>query len=208
MIAMSGRKEGGVNRLTATSLAVIAIVALDGCRARQHTAEADEADLRAVLVEGVHLDESLEPVVTLLEKGGELRRLPIWIGREQAESIYIALSEIAQPRPNTHDLMVRMLGGLECEVERVAITELRDSTYFAVIELAGADGALRIDARPSDAIALAVRTGAAIYVAEAVLAGGATGGDELGIDVDWRRTLPAPSEPLRNSAQSRSRSGV
>jgi bifunctional DNase/RNase len=180
---------------------------LGGCRAPRPVPDGDDADLRAVLVEGVRLDENRQPVLTLLEKGGELRRLPIWIGRDQAESIHVALAEIALPRPNTHDLIVRMLGGLERELQRVAITELRDSTYYAVIDLAGAGGPVRLDARPSDAIALAVRTGAAIFVAAAGVPSGAAGADARGIDIDWGAPR-APLAPLRSSAQSRSRSGV
>jgi bifunctional DNase/RNase len=199
----------GVKRLANPGLALASLVIwLAACGVpRPAPLIAGDADLRAVIVEGVRVDQSGEPVLTLLEKGGELRRLPIWIGQEQAQSIHVALSEIALPRPNTHDLLVGMLGGLERRLERVAITELRDATYYAVIDVAGDGGMVQFDARPSDAIALAVRTGAAIFVAEAVLAGGAPGGDsERGLDVDWRDA--APALPLRVTSQSRSRRGV
>jgi hypothetical protein len=168
-----------------------------------------DSGLRPVIVEGVRLDLSGDPVVTLLEAGGQLRRLPIQIGQEQAESIHVALSQIPLPRPNTHDLIVGMLGGLGHKLERIAITELRDSTYYARIELGGGQGVIELDARPSDAIALALRTGAPILVAEAVLARGHPGGDtERGIDVDWSPRTPALSLPLCEALQSRSKSGV
>jgi bifunctional DNase/RNase len=198
-----------VERLANPGFALGASLAiwLAACGGPRPALIAVDAELRAVVVEGVRVDQSGEPVLTLLEKGGELRRLPIWIGQDQAQSIHVALSEIALPRPNTHDLLVGMLGGLERRLERVAITELRDATYYAVIDVAGEGGTVQFDARPSDAIALAVRTGAAIFVAESVLAGGAPGGDsERGLDVDWRGA--APSLPLHVTSQSRSRRGV
>jgi hypothetical protein len=209
MIALRGDGGVRVDRLANPGFALGASLLfwLAACGVPRPALIAADADLRPVVVEGVRVGPSGEPVLTLLEKGGELRRLPIWIGQEQAQSIHVALSEIALPRPNTHDLLVGMLGGLERRLERVAITELRDATYYAVIDVVGEGEKWQFDARPSDAIALAVRTGAAIFVAEAVLAGGAPGGDsEKGIDVDWPGA--APELPLRVTSQSRSRRGV
>jgi bifunctional DNase/RNase len=183
------------------------LLASGGCRgAREREAQ---SGLRPVVVEGVRIDLGGSPVVTLLEVGGQLRRLPIWIAKDQAESIHVALSQIPLPRPNTHDLMVGLLGGLGRKLERIAITELRDSTYYARIELSGEGGAIDLDARPSDAIALAVRTGARILVAEEVLARGHPGGESgREIQVDWNPRAPALSLPLCAACQSRSRSGV
>ena len=195
-------------RIRIPGMVLSAVLAL-ACGAQRPELIGPDADLRAVVLEGVRITAEGEPVLTLLETGGELRRLTIWIGQDQAQSIHVALSEIDLPRPNTHDLMVGMLGGLERELTRVSITELRDSTYYAVIDLRGASGTMQIDARPSDAIALAVRTGAAIFVDERVLAGGAPGGDTSGgLDVDFRRSHPAPVLPGRGSDQSRSSRGV
>jgi bifunctional DNase/RNase len=183
------------------------LLASGGCRG---TPEPDvESGLRPVVVEGVRIDLGGEPVVTLLEVGGQLRRLPIWIGKDQAESIHVALSQIPLPRPNTHDLMVGMLGGLGRKLERIAITELRESTYYARIELSGDGSAIDLDARPSDAIALAVRTGAQILVAEDVLARGHPGGDTgSGMHIDWNPGARALSLPLCAAHQSRSENGV
>jgi hypothetical protein len=188
-----------VGKLAISGLALVASLAFwpGACGAPGSRALIrDGADLRAVVVEGVRIDPSGEPVVTLMEKGGELRRLPIWIGRDQAESIHVALSEIDLPRPNTHDLMVGMLGGLKHKLERVAITDLREGTYYAVIVLSGANGGVQLDARPSDAIALAVRTGASVFVDDRVLANGTPGGDaEDALDIDWRHDSTAPELP-------------
>jgi len=186
---------------TRFGLAVLLLLPLGACRANRERAPG--AELRSVVVESVRIDLGGDPVVTLLEVGGRLRRLPILVGRDQAESIHVALSQISLPRPNTHDLMVSILGGLGRELERIAITELRNSTYYARIELRGERGA--IDARPSDAIALALRTGAPILVAEEVLARGQPGGDTEGsIDVEFRPNPPAPSLLLCSADQSRS----
>jgi bifunctional DNase/RNase len=165
---------------------------------------AADADLRPVSVEGVGLDPRGVPVLTLVEKDGAQRRLPIWIGEDQAHSIQAALAEIDPPRPNTHDLLVGVLGAVERRIERVAITDLHDDTYYAVIVLAGAAGGLQLDARPSDAIALAVRTGAAILVEERVLAGTGAADPEERLDVDWRPQRAAPE--LQHAARIHSRS--
>jgi bifunctional DNase/RNase len=187
----------------------LAVLLGGACSPRRGENGADTADLRPVVVEGVRLDLTGEPVLTLLEKGGQLRRLTIWIGEEQAQSIHVALSEIDLPRPNTHDLMVDILGGLERELRRVAITELRDGTYYALIDIGGTGGGVQLDARPSDAIALAVRTGAPIFVDESVLASGTPGGDAEGsLDADWRPPRSAPALPRRISHQSRAHGGV
>jgi bifunctional DNase/RNase len=191
-------------RVSVSALALSLLLGLGPCAARRPDLIRPDADLRAVVVEGVRINPGGEPVVSLLETGGDLRRLTIWIGQDQAQSIHVALSRIELPRPNTHDLMVGMLGGLKRELARVAITELRDSTYYAVLDVRGEGGAVQIDARPSDAIALAVRTGASIFVDDRVLATGATGGDTGGgIDVD-RRSPTAPLLPERARTQSRS----
>lgn len=190
------------------ALTLCALLAL-ACGGQRAQLIGPHADLRAVVLEGVRVTPEGEPVLTLLETGGELRRLTIWIGEDQAQSIHVALSEIDLPRPNTHDLMVGILGGLDRDLTRVAITELRDSTYYAVVDVRGENGTIQIDARPSDAIALAVRTGAEIFVEDGVLAGGVPGGDTSGsFDVDFRPPRAAPELPGSSSDQSRSRRGV
>jgi len=120
----------------------------------------------AVDVEVVTLDPlSRTPVVVLEEHAGE-RRLPIWIGVAEARSIAQRLEDLDAPRPNTHDLAKRLLEGLDAAVERVTVTDLQQGIYYAVIELRAGGRTVQIDSRPSDAIALALRTAAPVFVRE------------------------------------------
>jgi bifunctional DNase/RNase len=116
-----------------------------------------------VHIAGIHL-VGPEQVMLLLADAGEEKALPISVGRDQGMAIYMGREKTATPRPMTHDLLVTLLRTLAAEVERVTVTALRKETYFAEIALR-ADGGRRhtIDARPSDAIALAVRMEAPIY---------------------------------------------
>ncbi|MBI4314061.1 MAG: bifunctional nuclease family protein [Candidatus Omnitrophica bacterium] len=106
-------------------------------------------------------------VVTLEEVGGQ-RLIPIWIGINEGNAIGLKLQGEALPRPMTHDLMAALLGELQAKVERVVIVDLKDGTYYAVIEIAGDGKKHAIDCRPSDAMALAVRTSSPIFIDEKV----------------------------------------
>jgi len=128
----------------------------------------EPADEIGVVVERVALDRNRTPVVILAERSGS-RRLPIWIGNSEAKSIAVELEEdFEASRPNSHDLATRMIRGLEGEVVRVVVTELRSGVYYAVLSLRRAGGTVEIDSRPSDAIAIALRTGTPIFVREAL----------------------------------------
>ncbi len=119
-----------------------------------------------VRVGSVGLDPITEtPVVVLKESGGD-RALPIWIGVSEARSIAIEMEELRPPRPNSHDLAKRLLGELDATLERVVVTELQGGTYFAVMVVRGGGQRLEIDARPSDAIAIALRVEAPVFVRE------------------------------------------
>ena len=107
-------------------------------------------------------------VLTLEEVGGQ-RLVPIWIGVNEGNAIGLKLQDEKLPRPMTHDLMNNMLKSLGARVERVLISDLRDGTYFAVILLTAGSRRYEIDARPSDAMALAVRSETPIFVGEKVL---------------------------------------
>ena len=109
------------------------------------------------------------PIALLRELNGEHRVLPIFIGGPEAAAIALALEEISPPRPMTHDLMKDLLDSLGVSIESVTVTELRDGTFFSEIELHAKDGVHRVSSRPSDAIALAARTGSPIFAAEGVL---------------------------------------
>jgi len=108
------------------------------------------------------------PVVLLREADGE-RLLPIFIGLPEAKAIALALAGQEPPRPMTHDLMSTMLDAFSVSLEQVVVTDLRDRTFFAEVTLRGPAGIEVLSARPSDAIALAVRTGAPVFAADGVL---------------------------------------
>jgi uncharacterized protein len=133
-----------------------------------------------VRVAGVAMDAAQQHVILLkpidpLQGAG--RVLPVWIGAQEASSILVAIQGVASPRPLAHDLMVRLLEVLEGTVERVEVTRIEDGTFYAEITVFTPSGVRVIDARPSDAIALAARAAAPIWVADAVFA-------DAGIDDD------------------------
>ena len=114
------------------------------------------------------------PVVMLREKDGRGRILPIYIGSPEAASIHYALEKIQPGRPLTHDLMVNLLGEFGTVLQRVVVTEIRDETFYAELHLLTGSVERIVSSRPSDAIAIAVRTGSPIYASEAVLEAAAT----------------------------------
>jgi bifunctional DNase/RNase len=109
-----------------------------------------------------------QPIVLLKERDGE-RYLPIWIGNVEATAIAFALQGVQTPRPMTHDLLRNLLEELQARVDRIVITELRDGTFYANIELTRDGARYSVSSRPSDAIALAVRTKTTIFAEERVL---------------------------------------
>lgn len=124
-----------------------------------------EMDLVGVRVEL----PSNTPIALLRERSGARRVLPIFIGGPEATAIAFALEEVVTPRPMTHDLMRDVLDDLGVSIESVTVTELRDRTFYAEIEMHASDGVHRVSSRPSDALALAIRIGTPIYAAEEVL---------------------------------------
>lgn len=116
-----------------------------------------------------------QPLVLLREREGE-RFLPILIGAPEATAIAFALQGIVMPRPTTHDLMRTMLEDLGVAVDRIVITNLKDGTFFAQIEMTRDGTAYSVSSRPSDAIALAVRASVPVFAAPEVL-------DEVGIEI-------------------------
>jgi uncharacterized protein len=120
-------------------------------------------------IKGLMLDPSTNnPIVILQEAAGE-RQLPIWIGVFEANAIALNLDGFQPPRPMSHDLLRTAIETLGGEVERIVISDLRDSTFYAIIQIVQAGEVKSLDARPSDAIALAVRAQAPIFVTEEVL---------------------------------------
>jgi hypothetical protein len=112
---------------------------------------------------------SRAPLVLLREQDAPRRVLPIFVGPVEATAIALALGDESPPRPLTHDLMVTLVETAQARVERVEVTELREGTFFAELAVSGPAGERRVDSRPSDAIALAVRVDAPLYVSGTVL---------------------------------------
>jgi bifunctional DNase/RNase len=121
-------------------------------------------------LEGVRVEmPTNSPIVLLREADGQRRVLPIFIGPVEATAIAFAQQGVVTPRPMTHDLIKDLLVALGVGVERVVITELRDRTFYAEIEMTAHGSGCKVSSRPSDAIALAVRLGTPIFADEAVL---------------------------------------
>jgi bifunctional DNase/RNase len=129
------------------------------------------SDKEMLEVKVVHLGldrSSNTPVVILQEKDGE-RVLPIWIGPSEASAIAMELAGVKFSRPLTHDLVKQIILGLGGEVTKVSITRVKENTYFAEMEIHQEDTVVRIDARPSDSIAVALRLGSQIFTQEDLL---------------------------------------
>jgi hypothetical protein len=110
------------------------------------------------------------PIIVLRDQEGQ-RLLPIWVGVFEANAIALQIEKVETPRPMTHDLLRNVIADLEGTVERIVVCDLKENTFYATIHIRSAQRALTVDARPSDAIALALRTQAKIFVEESVIAG-------------------------------------
>jgi uncharacterized protein len=120
-------------------------------------------------IKGLLMDPvSNMPVVVLRDSANGVF-LPIWVGIFEANAIALQMEKITTPRPMTHDLLKNLLGELDATVERIVINDLKDNTFFARIHLLRGDTRWNVDSRPSDAIALALRVDAEIFVEEDVL---------------------------------------
>jgi len=133
-----------------------------------------------VRVLGVALDAAQQHIVLLkpvLDGPGTGRVLPVWIGAQEATSILIAMEGQQAPRPLSHDLITTLFGAVGAEIRRVDVTRIDEGTFFAEISLSTPSGPQVLDSRPSDAIALALRADAPIWVADEVI-------DEAGIPAE------------------------
>ena len=108
------------------------------------------------------------PIVVLRDQEGQ-RILPIWVGVFEANAIALQIEKVQTPRPMTHDLLKNVIGDLAARVERIVVCGLKENTFYATIHLNAVAGPITVDARPSDAIALALRTGSPIFVEESVI---------------------------------------
>lgn len=143
-----------------------------------------------VKIRGLMMDpNSGTPIIILKDVNSDVM-LPIWVGAYEANAVALEIEKIAPQRPMTHDLLRNLIVELGAEVNRIVITELRDNTFFAVIEMKKISGeTILLDSRPSDAIALALRVDSPIFVDEEVIkASRAVGGkaeDEAEVEEEW-----------------------
>jgi uncharacterized protein len=108
------------------------------------------------------------PIIILRDQEGQ-RVLPIWVGVFEANAIALQIENVQTPRPMTHDLLKNIINDLHAHVQRIVVCALKENTFYATIHITVGDQALAVDARPSDAIALALRTRSPIFVEEAVI---------------------------------------
>ncbi|GAB4380907.1 MAG: bifunctional nuclease family protein [Calditrichia bacterium] len=154
-----------------------------------------------VKINGLFLTQSQASGVILKEVNGD-RTLPIIIGEYEAQSIALGLENIKPPRPITHDLTLNLLVTLGAKIERIVVTELKNNTYYAVIHLRRKIKLFEVDSRPSDAIALAVRENAPIFVEEEVFEKGAYTAEEIKeVETERVDTMESRLEKLRNQLQ-------
>lgn len=120
-------------------------------------------------VEGLLFDPRSGMYILLLHQVDGNETLPIWIGKPEADAIALALGKVLTPRPLTHDLIKNVFDGFNVKVTRIVITEIVDNTYYALIHANDEKREITIDSRPSDAVAVALRVSAPIFVEESVL---------------------------------------
>jgi len=120
-------------------------------------------------VEGLTLDPLTNmPIIILKDLDGE-KSLPIWVGFFEANAIALEIEKITTPRPMTHDLIKNLVNVMKAQVKHILVSDLKDNTFYAVISLSVGDSTLTVDSRPSDAIAIALRAKAPIFVNESVI---------------------------------------
>jgi len=126
-------------------------------------------DVQEMVIYGVSFDVIGKQPIVLLKTVEGNRFLPIWIGHPEAAAILIKLQGTKLPRPMTHDLLMSVIGQFNAEITRITVTELKESTFYARLTLLKDGDEINIDSRPSDALALAVRTDAPIFAATALV---------------------------------------
>lgn len=122
-----------------------------------------------VKVEGLLFDPRSHMYIMFLKEVNGSNTLPIWIGKPEADSIALALGKVVTPRPLTHDLIKNIVDELKVKITKVIVTEIVDNTYYSLICLSDGNKETFVDSRPSDAVAVALRTNASIFVEENLL---------------------------------------
>ncbi len=125
--------------------------------------------MQEMVIYGVSFDMVGKQPIVLLKTVDGNKFLPIWIGHAEAAAILAKLQGTESPRPMTHDLLTDIVGELKAQVARVTVTELKDNTFYALITLRADTAEIEVDSRPSDAIALAVRSNAPIFAADELI---------------------------------------
>src|SRR5262245_38762488 len=142
---------------------MLVMLVVTACQAISRGREEEQVQVE---VQSVGFDQALNSPVVVLQNKEKTKAIPIWIGIPEAQAIYLQLEGRALPRPMTHDLMKNIIEQVGIEFEKVVVSELKESTYYAYIHLVQGGKPLEIDSRPSDAIALALRFHRPIYVAK------------------------------------------
>ncbi|TDJ48319.1 MAG: bifunctional nuclease family protein [Gemmatimonadetes bacterium] len=144
-------------------------------------------------IQGLLIDPVSQMPIVILKNSSEDRVLPIWVGVFEANAIAMQLEKILSPRPMTHDLLCSTIEQLGGSIEKIVITDLRDATFYAILHLDLKGKKFEVDARPSDAMALALRCDAPIFVEESVLEKSSKPGDTDSMEPDrlrrWLETV-------------------
>ena len=136
----------------------------------ESTQKEEEEDIYEVQVKGVGIDRFSKSPIVLLYESKNSKIVPIWIGYSEAQSINMVLNGQVPPRPLTHDLIRNIIQSLNGKVKRITVTEVKNNTFYAIITVVVGDGKeIKIDSRPSDAIAIALRTKSPIYISKEIL---------------------------------------
>jgi bifunctional DNase/RNase len=136
-------------------------------------------------VEGMLFDPRSNMYILLLKEADGNNTLPIWIGKPEADSIALALGKVETPRPLTHDLIKNITESLKVKITKIIVTEIQDNTYYALVCLNDGKNETLVDSRPSDAVAVALRVNAPIFVEDNVMEQKSSS-DELG---EWLKNL-------------------
>ena len=189
-------RQLGWHRLDGTAM-TLAVSGLWRPGGRSYTSPGppEEICVQRMTIYGVSFDMVGKQPIVLLKTVDGNKFLPIWIGHPEAAAILMKLQGASTPRPMTHDLLSDVLDQMDAKCEKVSVTELRDNTFFASITISMNGSEMEIDSRPSDALALAVRSSAPIFAADDVI-------EESAIEFEGRRSRT----PSRSSRSSRSSS--
>jgi len=151
-----------MRHLRLVCLVIVVALFVGGCGS-------SDSDLLAVDVKGVVVDpETRSPILFLVDPESK-KGLPVWIGLSEARAISLGLKDVTPPRPLTHDLMKSMLDLLHARVERVVISDLKENTYYATLKLRAGRKTWEMDSRPSDAVAIALKFGAPLFLSRALV---------------------------------------